>query len=575
MSEQFDPDKYLEEKQGGFDPDKYLQEKSGESQAEDSTLTRIGKSALHMAPTIGMLGGGALGTLAEPGAGTLAGAGLGGALGKSVENIGMHALGESTQHPYVDVAKAGGEAMLSELAGMGIGKSIGAVAESPVGQKVIGAVGKGAAKVGEMLSGVPEKEIVTYAKNAEEIKNMANASDNNTFEAAEQLRQKWADKVNGTRQKLNNYISETLKGSDKTVDVKPIIKSLEDYKRSINRKLEPEQVAQVDTLINRITSLAQKETKVVGEAPEQGVFDFLMSKLGLKEAPQAPTKIVKEWVDNGKISVSDAHDVKQFLQERAKSAYYPQGQVFPLGKDAARAAKQGAAVARKLVNDAEPVVAKANNQLALLHNIEDTMNANMLKIGSPESSILAAGSGGNLRNAKALDRLGQITGGDMLGDAQNLSAMRTFGSPKLMAQGTTGKTMTHLLSGTGLGAAAGYAAGGKEGAMLGAGIGAGLTSPMAMRGMIDLGKFTGKNVLGPVMQKAPGVMMFNKMDNPEFKPIQQEEMIEGFPMSKLQAINPALAPQIEKQIGSSDLSTVEKARRTNLIRKHGLIYIGQ
>lgn len=413
------------------------------------------RGALNTLPTIGMVAGGILGTPADIVSGplgTVAGAGLGAAAGKALQNIGeKYLLGDekSRSQIYLDPVKEGVGGATAEMGGQVLGKGLEAAANTPIVQKGMQKVGNGLAKVGELFSGTPEAEIKTYAKHADEIKSMAKNSDNSTAEAADQLRSKWAQKIQETRQNLNKMISDALKGNETRIDAKPVIDALEQSKQGIDADLYPEQINQID---NIITSVKTKVTPA------------------------------------GRMSIQDANAVKGFLQDKASSAYRMNGDIFNVGTEAAKGAKAGGATTRKLVNAAEPQIAQANKELANLHDLEDNMNLNLIREGKPEASILAAGSGGNARNAKALQELGEATGQDMLGDAQKLAAMRTFGSPKLMAQGSTGKTATHLLSGAGIGGLVGYEAGGKEGAIIGAGIGGALTSPMALRAAIDTGR---------------------------------------------------------------------------------------
>lgn len=444
-----------------MDVSQYLKEKSASAQPkpdvpwyqiEDPSIRNKVKGVLNALPTAGMMAGAAVGTPADVISGpmgTVAGAAVGGAVGKTIQNAGEHfLLGEDKTRSqiYGDPAKEALSGATAEMGGQVAGKAISAAANTQAAQTVGTALKNGASKVGELFTGVPDKVIQTYAKYADEIKGMAKASDNNSYEAADQLRSKWADQVQQTRQGLNSQIATTLKGSTKTVDSTSIIDALNSAKSNINEKLYPEQISQIDDLAKKIGSLAD---------------------------------------DDGQLSVSHANEVKRFLQDQASSAYKP-GALFPLGSDAAKAAKSGAAAARNLVNTAEPAVATANSQLANLHDIEDSMNLNMLKEGKPEASIIAAGTGGNPRNAQALQRLSDATGGTMSQDADKLAAMGTFGSPKLMAADSTGKAAGRI----GLAAGIGFLTGGPAGAV----IASAMTSPMALRTAIDAGKIGGEEI---------------------------------------------------------------------------------
>jgi len=477
----FNPDQYLAEKTGpmaapsqGFDPDKYLQEKAApkagsSDQGEESILDKevpllggtgrgYAKGALNALPTVGMVGGGLLGAGAGP-VGAVGGAGLGGAAGTALKNFGEKLLGEdkTREQIYGDPLKAGVEGATAEMGGQVIGAGAKAAASTKAGQKVLGLLGKGAAKVGETFSGVPEKEIMTYANHADEIKEMAKASDNSTAEAADQMRAKFMDQIQGTKSAMNKQISDALESSTKSVDSAPILKALEDSKTSINPKLNPEGHEAIDSLIKRISSLSDEK---------------------------------------GALSIKDANDIKRYLQDQASSAYYGSGQIFSGGTEAANAAKAGARAARSLVNEAEPAIAQANNKLAELHDVMDDLNKNMISEGKPEAALLSAGSGGNPRNAKNLTRLGELTGNDMTGDAEKLSAMRTFGSPKLIAQDSTGKAAGRMGLAGGLGFLAGHAPGAVAAAFL--------TSPAAVKTAIDAGKLTRGMLKDPSVQQMLG-----------------------------------------------------------------------
>lgn len=431
----------------------------GVEKPKESLLTKSGliKGALEALPMAGGMFGGALGLASPVPGGAVTGAGLGAAGGEALKQIGEKYLLDEEAKPLAERAK--------DITQQGLIGASGEMGGQIIGE-VLPMIGRGLKKAGtkisEALTGIPEQEIKTYAKNADKIKEMAKASDNSTIEAADQIRLKYAKDIKSTKDELNNTISEALKNSKKTIDSSSILDSLESYKSKINEKLYPEQVGQIDDLVSKINSIAK----------------------------------------DGKMSTYEAHQVKQFLQDKASSAYSNPGEIFSIGTEAAKAAKDAAAKARILINTIEPDIAKANNQLSKLHSIEDSMNTNVLKVGKPESALIAAGSGGNLRNARALEKLGEMTNTPMLEEAQNLAAMRSFGSPKLMAADVTGKAAARLAAGTGLG----FFKGGPLGAL----IGGAATSPAALRYGIDLGRFAGKGIgklgLGPLAQPTSNIL---------------------------------------------------------------------
>lgn len=459
-----------------------VQSKADLAPKPESTGRQLLRTTIdNVLPIGGAVAAGLIATPETVGLGTVPAAAAGYAAGKQGarllnnyllgDNQGEKTIGGIAKQTAGDLAEGGALEMGGQIAGKAIGKTVQAAAETPVGQKVAklasdageyvsSRLGKAGAKVGELLTGVPEKEIQTYVNHADQIKQMAKASDNNTYVAADQLRSDWSNKIQKTRQELSGQISSALSKNPNKVDSAPIVDALNSAKSKINEKLYPEQIGQIDDLVKKIGSLSE----------------------------------------DGQLSLSHANDVKKFLQDQAATAYKPNG-IFSLGTESAKAAKSGAAVARQVVNDAEPLVKKANDQLAHLHDIEDSMNLNLLKDGKPEASILAAGSGGNARNAQGLKDLGAATGHDMIGDSEKLASMRTFGSPKLMAADSTGKAAGRV----GLAAGLGYVVGGPAGGVAAAA----LTSPMALRTAIDAGKIGAKE-LSYLASSVEGKALMNK-----------------------------------------------------------------
>jgi len=436
------------------------QNKPEEKPWYDVSAKGLLKSGLSSLPILGAMGGGILGTPADVIAGpfgTVGGAGLGAAAGKSLQTLGeKYLLGEDVDREklYAGPVEEGLLGATGEGAGKLIGKGLTAAAESPLGKKALGLIGKVASKVGEAFTGVSEKEIQTYAKNADKIKNMAKASDSNVAEAADQIRSKFADSIDATRKKMNEKISGSLANSKKFIKSEKILGALDEYKSGIDADLYPEALEEIDGLIAKVSKLTDAK---------------------------------------GNIPISRANALKKYLQDEASIAYRNPGQ-GKIGTEAANAAKAAAAEARGLINKQAPSIAAANKKLAELHDIEDILNVNLIREGKPEAGLLAAGSGGNLRNAKNLTDLGKLTGTDMLGEAENLAAMRTFGSPKLIAADVTGKSAARM----GLAAALGYVVGNVPGAA----VATALTSPAALKAAIDAGQLSAKILKDPVVMRA-------------------------------------------------------------------------
>lgn len=447
MGKEFDWNKF-ETKKEVFDWSQF--ESTPSSPKEDlSTFSMKGlaRGFTEAIPIATGIGGGIVGSALGP-IGTIGGSALGAGLGESVKNLikqkvfdeAPKSIGENIK----DIATATASGAMAEMGGQVLGKALTAAP---------GALSKAGKKIGEALTGVPEKEIATYAKEAKAIKEMAKASDNSTIEAADQIRSKFQESIQGTRKALNSSLDEIIQSGSTpgkpwtSVDSRPIIESLNKARQKINP----------------------------------------LNDRALKEIDGEIAKIVEMSNNGGPLTLKEANDVKRYLQDAASSAYSNQG-IFQGGSEFAKAAKSGAATARQLLDEAAPEIKDINKKLSRLHDIEDALNINLIIPGKPEAALLAAGSGGNPRNAKLLSDLGEQVGTDMLGEAEKLAAMRTFGSPKLMAADVTGKSAARIGAATGLGAVAG----GVPGAV----IGGALTSPLALRTAIDTGR-----ALSPLAKK--------------------------------------------------------------------------
>lgn len=394
----------------------------------------LGRGALEALPTVGMMAGGFLGSSVGP-LGAVGGASLGSMGGKALEQAGKEFFfdeGPKTRaEQYKELVNAQISGAMGEVGGQALGKVAGkAIEKAPAAL----------AKLGSALTGISEQEIKTYASKADKIKALARSTDASTMEAADQIRQQFNKDIGNTIKGVNEQISSILSQSPKTVESGPILQSLDKYKSKLDPILWQEQIAQIDDLIGRVQGISK----------------------------------------NGQLPVAKANEIKQYLQDKAASAYR-NGDMFQIGKEAANAAKSGAATARQLVDEVEPQVTKLNATLQKFHTIEDEMNRNILRVGAPEAALMAAGTGGNVRSARALEQLGELTGTPMIESAQELAAMRTFTNPPLLPVDTTGKTATRM----GAAAATGAFLGGGP---IGGAIGGALTSPLALKSIIETGR---------------------------------------------------------------------------------------
>jgi hypothetical protein len=414
----------------------------------DISAEGLGRSALEALPVAGSLVGGALGSLVAPVAGTIGGAGLGAAAGKALEQAGKKA--------FFDEGPQTREAQYKGIIGEGLAGA-GAEMTGPLISKGVSKVGEmlpTVSKVASQLTGIPEQEIKTYKARSKEIETLAKASDKSTIEAADIIRQKYMKDIRNSKDVINKGIDDVLKNSDKSIKVQPVVDKLNEYKNKIDKALYPEQIAQVDDIISQVQATSE----------------------------------------NGLIPAARANGVKKFLQLKAESAYQGPGDIFSVGKEAANVAKQAAAKTRMLIDEVEPKVTQLNSQLADLHNIESNMNKNLIKEGSPEAALMAAGTGGNPRNVRSLEKLGEFTGTPMLQEAQDLAAMRTFTDVPFLPIDTTGKSMTRLGAGSSIGASLGGLVGGLPGAAIGGTLGGIATSPAATKAAIDISNVVGKAI---------------------------------------------------------------------------------
>ena len=329
---------------------------------------------------------------------------------------------------------------------------IGGAAARGVG----GAVKSGALKVGTALTGIPEKEIESYVKYADDIDKMSKASHGDVGVAADNVRKQVYSNIMAKKQQLGQKISEALKSAspEKTIDIKDVIEHISSAKSKINPKLYPEKLADFDEILTKINS----------------------------------------FTEGGKVSVPELNELKEFLQENAKSSYFKAGQMFGRSKEVANTAKQAAARARKSLNDLAPEIKDANNQLSQLHDIEGKLNKNLIAEGKPESSLVAVGAGGQGRNRAILNRLGKATDQDIVAEAEKLAAMKEFRSPGLLPIDPTGKAVAR----SGGAALIGGALGGIPGAVVG-----GLaSSPLVTKGLLKTGMAGAKAIQSPLLAPA-------------------------------------------------------------------------
>lgn len=309
-------------------------------------------------------------------------------------------------------------------------------------------------------SGIPRGDIETYAKRTKEVNDLIKRSGGNLVEMSDDVRGEIQNGLQTYKKGLNESISQELAA------------------------IPEDRVLPIDPLINKIAKI-------------QGQMNPRLHGAEYKALSELGDKVIGESVD-GKVSAKAMHELKRWLQDEGDQAYLKAGQIFSKGDYYARAAKDAASEARELVSAASDMMGQskirvANESLAELHEIEDLINKNLITPGKPEAALLAAGSGGNQRNTELLGKLGSLTGQDIKGKAELLSAAKQFANPSWLPIDSTGKSGTRLVAGLLTGSALGMSQGKTtEGAAMGAAV----TSPMAVKGAINLASSLPASVKG-------------------------------------------------------------------------------
>ena len=428
------------------------------------TLNKMVKGALGDLPLVGGVAGGivggAAGTAIAPGAGTvglgMAGAATGAAAGSGLKDTLSHFIyGEDKDliDSLKDAGIEGGLAAAGEGAGAAVVKGGSALAKSGVGKAVLEGVKDVGAKIGEIATGVPDKVIKAYAGAADTIQALYSANGGNVARMADAAKTQFQQDITQTRQMLGEQIGKALEaaGPKKSVDVTPLIQRIETYRKSIDPKLKPEALAEVDQLLSRIKG----KVPLAAPTEEVGYVADTMGKITRSGPPEPPVlgpngkpmkgmsnvrPVINDAEDRivtlpvgGKgetrymTSPSDLNDIVRFLRDQADAAYNPTAMGFQVSKDAAQIAKASAGLGKDILHEAVPGITKANEQLSKLHRIEAKMNKNLLIPGKPEAGLIDAGTGASPRNAAALEDIGKITGTDMTTPTTQVAAAKQFG----------------------------------------------------------------------------------------------------------------------------------------------------
>lgn len=324
----------------------------------------------------------------------VAGAGLGKEAGESLKQTiqGMSGSAEapkSRAEQYQRLGDAAKSGALEQALGEGAAGIVKAVPDM-------------LANAGSKLSGISKMSIKTYAKAADKVETLINQYGPELAGAADDIKQGFHDAIQGAKSALSDQISATLKNAKDrglTVSVEPVLKALDDMVGTASeamKKMKPEEIAELKKLREKIASVANP---------------------------------------NGMAKLTDIHELKGLLQEEAAGAYASiSGGVPQAGKGSffEKGAKSAARAARNVVDAAAPEVTEANKQLQKFYDLADELSPSILNKKAADSSLVQGGRGLNAKAMGDLQKLGNLTGVDALGQAQALAAAKDFANPAML-----------------------------------------------------------------------------------------------------------------------------------------------
>lgn len=387
------------------------------------------KNAIEALPAAGSAIGG---LLTSP---TVAGSVMGSAIGRGAGSLvqkGIEHFSGQEEEP-LDVAKDVGLQTLQGagegLLGAGIAKTVGATG------KLAGNVYKKAASAATRL---PEQTLEYYAKNSGKIADLAERIGKDPESYADLIRAGFDKKIGSFMNRQNKAISDSLVNAP-AVKTQPVIDALQRVQSSVDADAFPEVAAQLKKEIDTLTALGQE------------------------------------------IPASKMNAFKQRFQDLAS---YDSTQTFRAGGGQVNTGfKQAAREARKLVNDANPAISEANNNLARLHEVKNVLNKNLIKEGAPSGALTSAGVGRNPRALKNLQRLGDIVGEDFVTPTQDFGVASQMSKAGLLGDFNTGIGLAPAMLGTSIGGPAGF-------------LTAIATSPMGTKYVLPAGYKYGPKALG-------------------------------------------------------------------------------
>lgn len=411
------------------------------------------KGAAESLPFGGAILGGGLGFLSPIPGGTIAGAGGGAAIGKTLENIiESQILDEpkTRSEIYLDPAKEAAIAAAGEGAGQIAGKALSQGA-SFVGKKAL----SGIKKASSQLSSIPEKTMETYWKSADKIDNLIKTYGPKLEGAPKAFKDNLQEELRSTFKKLSGKVGEIVNGpvGKKTVNISDSIEHLKKFRNELDPDFNASDIADIDEFLSTIA----KKT------------------------------------ENGEVPIKVAHGFKQFLYDQAKGTYQKGGQIAMRGKTAQKVANGAASLVKDAINQSAPELKAVNDAMANIHGFESELNKSLLAPSKSPGPLYAAGRGENIASKEMLQRAGDITGKDVLKEAEELAAAKAFSNPDMFSISQTGRSLLGAVTGQSVAGPLGAAAGGL------------LSSPAAIKGAIKSGLLT-KEMIEYLNKKGAGIL---------------------------------------------------------------------
>jgi len=352
-------------------------------------LTYAGLSTL---PTLGTIAGGIIGApsaVVTGPVGPMTAAGLGNTAGEELKRAGeKYLLGLPVEegNTLERTAKEFGTGAIQELGGQVAGKAIGTVASGVASNapKVLSALNIKKLGIGVKAS---SEALETFAKRAKVVEDMSKSANGNVAAAADTLKQ-------GLKEDLKNYFDATNKsvgdvlekaGPGKTINPKTALDSLD-------------------------TAIAEaKSTTKLG--PDQAAAK-------IKNLQDIKDKMMAALDKEGNLPVSAAHEMKKDLWQRG---FEQTGNITQEAKAAGHALNEE-------IGKTIPAVKELNAHQKKVYDLLDKSTPKTALGNKPELAFLPGGSpsAANGRPNLELGQLGQQIGSDLVGQGQDLVAMKAI-----------------------------------------------------------------------------------------------------------------------------------------------------